>query len=332
VIPGDIAAALDVRASGTWRPAPAGGPGTYATSLPFRLARATGREPGEVAAELAARLNPVGWIRSACVTSGGYVTVTVTGEALAGLAVRIPAAGDACAASDALRGTELAAPASADLASAADWDEARLMVAAEVTGRLAAAAGAKVSVHKYFERRSRPGGSQLAAALAFAGPDAIRYALARRRPGRPSGLDAAACVRNVLGNPFFAVSYAHAHASSVLRWAGDLGLDRGGPGAFRPGLLGAPAERELLGTLSWLPERTAAAARRRRPDGFARYLEGLACAWLGCWESSPALPFGGRLAPRDRPEAAARLWLAAAAQTALGAGMRLLGVAAPERL
>jgi arginyl-tRNA synthetase len=332
VIPGDIASALGVRASGTWRPAPAGGPGTYATSLPFRLAAATGRQPGEVVAELAARLNPVGWIRSACLTSGGYLTVTVTGEALAGLAVRVPAAGDACAASDALRGAALAAPAGADLSSAADWDEARGLVAAEVTGRLAAAAGAKVDVHKYFERRPRPGGSQPAAAVAFAGPDAIRYALVRRGPGRRSGLDTAACVRNVGGNPFFAVGYAHAHASSVLRWAGELGLDRGAPAAFRPALLDAPAERELLGALSWLPERTAAAARRRRPDSFARYLEGLACSWLGCWESRPALPFGGRLAPRDRPEAAARLWLAAAAQTALGAGMRLLGVTAPERL
>jgi arginyl-tRNA synthetase len=332
VIPGDIAAALGVRASGTWRPAPGGAPGTYATSLAFRLAGATGREPGEVAAELAARLNPVGWIRSACVTSGGYLTATVTGEALADLAVRVPAAGDACAASDALRGTELAAPASADPASAADWDEAGRLVAAEVTGRLAAAAGAEVHTHKYFERMPRPSGSQPAAAVAFAGPDAIRYALARRRPGRPSAVDAAACVRNVLDNPFFAVGYAHAHASSVLRWAGDLDLDRGEPDAFRPALLDAPGELELLATLSWLPERTAAAARRRRPDSFSRYLEELARAWLGCWESRPALPFGGRLAPRDRPEAAARLWLAAAAQTALGAGMRLLGVATPERL
>jgi arginyl-tRNA synthetase len=332
VIPGDIAAALGVRASGTWRPAPAGAPGTYATSLPFRLAGASGREPEEVAAELAARLNPVGWIRSACVTSGGYLTVTVTAEALAGLAVRFPAAGDACAASDALRGTELAAPASADPASAADWDEAGRLVAAEVTGRLAAAAGAKVQADKYIERRHGRGGSQPAAGVAFAGRDAIRYALVRRGPARPGSLDPAACVRNVIGNPFFEVRHAHAHAASVLRWAAGLGLDRGEPGAFRPGLLRHPAERELLGALSWLPERTAAAVRRRRPDAFARYLEELAGAWLGCWESCPALPFGGRRAPRDGPEAAARLWLAAAARTALGAGMRLLGVAAPERL
>jgi arginyl-tRNA synthetase len=334
VIPGDIAAALGVRASGTWRPAPpgaGGAPGTYATSLPFRLADAAGREPGEVAAELAARLEPVGWISAACATRAGYLTVTVTAEALAGLAVRVCAAGDACAQSDALDGTEFAAPAFADPATAADWDQARRWVAAEVTGRLAAAAGAKVQVRKFSERRPRAGGSAPAAAVAFAGPDAIRCALVRTRPGHRPGPDAAAWARNLMHNPFFALRYAHAHAASVLRWAADLGLDRGEPGAFRPALLDAPAERELLGAMSWLPERTAAAARRRRPDAFARHLEMLADAWLRCWESRPALPFGGRLAPAHAPEAAARLWLAAAAQTALGAGMRLLGVATPDR-
>jgi arginyl-tRNA synthetase len=335
VIPGDIAAVLGVSASGTWRSAPpgaGGAPGTYATSLPFRLAGATGREPGEVAAGLAATLGPVEWISAASVTRGGYLTVTVTPEALAGLAVRVRAAGAACAASDGLCGTEVAAPATADPASAASWGEARRWVAAEITGRLAAAAGAKVKVQNEPERRCHPGPSAQAAAVAFAGRDAVRYALARTQPGRAGTIDLATCVRNDLGHPFFAVRYAHAHAASVLRWAADLGIDRGGPDTFRPDLLGHPGERELLGALSWLPERTAAAARRRRPDAFVRHLEGLAEAWVGCWESRPALPFGGRSAPRDGPEAAARLWLAAAAQTALATGMRLLGVAAPERL
>jgi arginyl-tRNA synthetase len=335
VIPGDIAAALGVSASGTWRPAPAGvggAPGTYATSLAFRLADATGRTRVEVACGLAATLEPVPWISAASVTRGGYLTVTVTPEALAGLAVRVPAAGNACADSDALRGTELAAPAAADPASAASWDEARQRLAAEITGRLAAAAGAKVKVNDYSERWCHFGLPALAAAAAFAGPGAVRYALARTQPGRDAAIDAAACARNDLGNPFYAVRYAHAHAASVARWAADLGLDRGPPGTFRPDLLGRPGERELLGVLSWLPERAAAAARRRRPDAFARYLERLAAAWLGCWERCPALPFGGRSAPTDGPQAAARLWLAAAAQTALRTGMGLIGVAAPERL
>ena len=74
MIPGDIGATLGIGASGTWRPAPpgvGGAPGTYATSLPFRLAVATGREPGEVAAELAATLGPVTWVKGASVTRGG---------------------------------------------------------------------------------------------------------------------------------------------------------------------------------------------------------------------------------------------------------------------
>jgi arginyl-tRNA synthetase len=335
VIPGDIAAALGVSASGTWRPAPAGAdgaPGTYATSLAFRLADATGRTPGEVAAGLAATLEPVSWISAASVTRNGYLTVTVTPEALAGLAVRVPAAGAACADSEALRGTEFAAPVAAGPAPAASWAEARRRLAAEITGRLAAAAGAKVKAKDYSERWCHFGLPALAGAVAFAGPDAVRYALARTQPGRQAAIDAAACARNDLGNPFFAVRYAHAHAASVPRWAAGLGLDRGRPETFRPDLLGHPGEHELLGVLSWLPERAAAAARRRRPDAFARYLEGLAAAWLGCWERCPALPFGGRSAPTDGPQAAARLWLAAAAQTALRTGIGLLGMAAPERL
>ncbi len=335
MIPGDIAAALGISASGTWRLAPrgaGGAPGTFATSLPFRLASAAGRKPPEVAAGLASTLRAVDWISAASVTGGGYLTVTVTPAALASLAVRVPAAGAACAASDALRGSELTAPAAADPASAAGWDEARRQVADAVAGRLAAAAGAKVKPQKAPERAPRPGLSGPAAAVAFAGADAVRYALARTRPGRPAAIDARTCVRNDLGHPFFAVRYAHAHAASVLRWAADLGLDHGGPEAFRPGRLGHPSEREFLAALAWMPERVAAAARRRRPDAFARYLEGLAGAWLDCRERCPALPFGGRAAPRDGPEAAARLWLAAAARTALGTGLRLLGLAAPERL
>ncbi len=330
MITGDIAAALGTGASGTWRPPPGGAPGTYATSLPFRLACEAGREPGEVAAGLAAALRGVAWISGASVTGRGYLTVTVTPAALASLAVRVARAGRACAASDALRGISLTAPASDDPADAACWDEAGRRVRAAVTGRLAAAAGATVKT--YSERPPRPGPSAPAAAVAFAGGEAIRYALASLPPARPALIEPATCVRNDLDCPFFAVRYARASAASVLRWAGDLGLDAGPPEAFRPDLLDQRAERDLLGAISWLPERVAAAARRRRPDAFTRYLEALAGAWLGCREACPALPFGGRAAPRDEPGTAARLWLAAAARTALGTGLRLCGVAPPERL
>jgi arginyl-tRNA synthetase len=336
VIPGDIGRALGVRASGTWRPGPpgagGGGPGTYATSLPFLMASASGAAPEEVAAGLAAALRGKDWIDAASVTGGGYLTVTVTAGALAALAIRVPAAGPTCAASDALRGTELAAPAAADLASAASWEDAWQLVTGWVTGRLADIAGATVKMQDFLERCPPPGQAGPAAAVAFAGPDAIRYALVRGTRGRAGRIDASRWARANLGNPFFVVRYAHARAASVLRWAADLGVDRGPADLFRPGLLGHRAELELLGAISWLPERAASAARRGRPDAFTRYLECLAWQWLDCAERNPALPCGGRSAPQDEHEAAARLWLAAAAQTAIGSGLRLLGVAAPARL
>jgi arginyl-tRNA synthetase len=334
VIPGDIGRELGLPASGTWRPAPGRGPGTYATSLPFRLAERTGEGPAEVAARLAATLRGTDWISEATVTGGGYLTVTVTERALVDLAVRIPAAGAGCAASDALRGTEVSAPADGDaeLAAAADWAQARRLVAGAVTGRLAGAAGAAVRI-----RREGPGlprgGEALGCAVAFAGADAIRYQLARTTPtGHGDRIDARRGVRNEFSNPFFAVRYAHAHAASVLRWAADLGVERGDPGALRPRWLAHPGERALLALLSWMSERAASSARRRRPDAWARYLESVAGAWLDCAEGRPALAFGGRSAPRDGAEAAARLWLADAARTVLRTGLGLLGVSAPERL
>jgi arginyl-tRNA synthetase len=332
VIPGDIAAALGVRASGTWRPAPGGAPGSYATSLPFLMAGEAGAEPAKFAAGLAARLRCEAWIEAACVTGGGYLTVTVTASALAGLAVRVTGAGAGCAASDALRGTSVSAPASDDPATAPTWAAARQLVAGAITGRVAQSCGATVTLDDRPVRVAPPGQADPAAAVAFAGADAVRYALARSATARAEPIDAARCVTGRLENPFFLVRYAHAQAASVLRWAGDLGVERGAADGFRAGLLSHRGELELLAAMSWLPERVAAAARRRRPDVLARHVEWLASRWLDCAEGHPALPFGGRLAPRGRAEASARLWLAAAAQTAIAEGLRLLGVAAPQRI
>jgi arginyl-tRNA synthetase len=117
----------------------------------------------------------------------------------------------------------------------------------------------------------------------------------------------------------------------VLRWAADLGLGRTEPDERLAGLLGELPERVLLTRLSWLAERVAGAARRARPDELPRYLEEVAGAWQECRESCPALPFGGRAAPREPAGISARLWLAAATHAVLSAGLGLTGVAAPER-
>ena len=128
---------------------PAGGPGRYASSLPFRLTR-PGQDPRAVAAGMAARLETEPWIATAEVTGAGYLTVTVTPDALAALAVRIPRAGPACAASDALHGRTVPDPPPADPLTEPTWPRARAVLAAQLTARLATTAGATL----FFPKRT----------------------------------------------------------------------------------------------------------------------------------------------------------------------------------
>jgi len=297
------------------RPGPL--PGSYTSSLPFRLHT----DPQTAARALAATLSAEPWIAAADLTGPGYLTVTVTRDALAGLAVRIARAGPACAASDALRGRTATGPVGADLTAASDWPSARAALAAEVTVRLAATAGATVT---FFPERSvvppPAPASPLPAAIAYAGLGAIRFALARMHPGGTPP-NAEVIARHVLGNPAYAVRYAHAAAAAVLRWAAALGT---GPGGFRPRLLAEPGELALLDALSWLPERVAMAARRGRPDEFAGYLEELAARTIDTMSTTGFTTISSI--------SSERLWLADAARTGLAAGLGLFGVDAPERI
>jgi arginyl-tRNA synthetase len=132
---------------------------------------------------------------------------------------------------------------------------------------------------------------------------------------------AALIARHVLGNPAYAVRYAHAAAAAVLRWAASLGSE---PAGFQPRLLMAPQELALLDALSWLPERVAMAARRGRPDEFAGYLEELAARTIDTMSTTGFTTIANI--------SSERLWLADAARTGLAAGLELLGVGAPERI
>src|SRR5579862_1257149 len=106
------------------RPGPV--PGSYTSALPFRLG------PGARRA-LAERLRSEPWVAGTDTTGNGYLTITVTHEALVGLATRIPRAGPACAASDALAGRTVPGPPGTDPATAPDWPSARAALAAQVT-------------------------------------------------------------------------------------------------------------------------------------------------------------------------------------------------------
>jgi arginyl-tRNA synthetase len=154
--------------------------------------------------------------------------------------------------------------------------------------------------------------------VAFAGYDAVRFSLARAVPGRPVQIDRRIIARHVLDNPAYAVRYAHARAASGVRWAA-IGGNGGSPS------MEIRETAVLLDALSWLPERVATAARRGRPDEFARYLEELASATVVALISAGD-PGSARAPGTDR------LSLARAARTGLAAGLGLLGVSAPDRV
>ena len=241
-----------------------------------------------LAADLAAQLVREPWIAAAEVTGPGFLTVTVTHDALA--ASRCGSPGRARPAQKATRCAAAPCPfrtpsRRARRPSAPGWPQARAALAAQLTARLAAAAGATLVPDP--ERAglpappslppALPGRGPVAEAAGYAGTDAVRFALARLPPGAPASgstaPQAAVIARHVLANPAYAVRYAHAAAAAVLRWAAALGTR---PAGFTPRLLAEPGELALLDALSWLPERVAVAARRGRPDEFAGYLEELA--------------------------------------------------------
>lgn len=343
--------------AGSWHPVPAaagGGPGRYASTIPFLLASRSAGDPGHIAAVLAARLPGAGAAAGICratATGPGYLSLTVSPEALGRLAARISQAGPGCARSDALRGITVTAPAGTPLTAAGSWDEAWRWLAAELAGRLASAAGAEVRWTAE-PAASAPGPAAtpgpapapgpVDAAVAFAGPDAIRYALSRAVPSgagpgrRIRAIDPRAAAAQHLGNPFYAVRYAHAHAASILRWSAELGLPADAA-QFQPRLLAHPREQALLDAMSWLPERVAGAARRGQPHVLAGYLEELSGTYLD-WQECCSLSQPGAFPPGPHhatgtaePLRQARLMLAGAARTVLSAGLGLLGVAAPDR-
>ncbi len=247
-------------------------------------------------------------------------------------------AGLTCAESTILHGVTATVRPWPDLAAAASWQQAWQQQADAMIGRLAQAAGASATVISDRERGStgKPNARSLPppvhAAVAYFGVDSVRYGLASTMPGDAVRLSRMARPGVRTADPLYPVQQAHVAAASILRWAGELQLDTPDPGERTGELLSSSAERALLGMLSFLPVRVAAAARRGRPDELPRYLEQVSAAWLGCQQAAPALPFGGRAAASDAHVVSARLLLASAVAAALAAGLALTGIAARDRL
>jgi arginyl-tRNA synthetase len=160
------------------------------------------------------------------------------------------------------------------------------------------------------------------------GVDAGRYSLIRSSADSAVDIDLDLLNRRSNENPVFYVQYAHARMSSVLRNAAELGIT--GADADLT-LLTHDREGDLIRTLGEYPRVLRSAAELREPHRVARYLEELAGVFHRYYDTKECrvLPQGDE---EIAPVAGARLRLYEASRQVLAAGLRLLGVSAPERM
>jgi arginyl-tRNA synthetase len=157
------------------------------------------------------------------------------------------------------------------------------------------------------------------------GVDAVRYFFLMRKRDSQLVFDVDLAREQSEKNPVFYVQMAHARLSGIFRTAdrepdavtGNLELEA----------LPAVQDVELLKKLAGFPEVTSAAAREREPHRVTTYLHELATVVHGWYHHTRAVG-----APEGPPTEHARLLLARSARTVLANGLRLLGIAAPDRM
>jgi arginyl-tRNA synthetase len=156
------------------------------------------------------------------------------------------------------------------------------------------------------------------------GRDAARYTFLSRSIDAPLEFDIAAVKRQAPDNPVYYVQYAHARICSVLRKAGEQGLEADVTGAPLE-LLTHPSEDELMRKLAAFEETVPEAAELRAPQRITRYAEELATVFSAFYRDC-------RVVSEDRALSVARLTLCEAARKTIARALGLLGVSAPERM
>jgi arginyl-tRNA synthetase len=129
-------------------------------------------------------------------------------------------------------------------------------------------------------------------------------------------------------NPAYYVQYAHARTHGIERKAREQAVAMPDPASFDATPLALEEELELIKKLLEFPDVVAAAAQAREPHHVAYYLREVAGLW------NPYVQDGvrHRVLSEDAALTAARLGLALGVRTVLANGLRLLGLAAPERM
>lgn len=168
------------------------------------------------------------------------------------------------------------------------------------------------------------------------GRDPVRFMMLYRKNDATLDFDFAKVTEQSRDNPVFYVQYAHARTMSVFRRAAEafpeLTPDSVAVREADLSQLNDPADLALIKRLAFFPKLVQGAARAHEPHRVAFYLYDLASEFHGLWTRGNDLPHLRFIDEEDRSRTAARLALVAAMQSVLSAGLRILGVEAPEAM
>jgi arginyl-tRNA synthetase len=170
---------------------------------------------------------------------------------------------------------------------------------------------------------------ELREVLSEVGKDAARFLFLTRRPESQLDFDIEVAKRQTLDNPVFYVQYAHARACSVARRAAEAGIPPR-PEVADLSRLVLPEELDLMKRLAVFPEMVRGAALGHEPHRVTGYLHELAAAFHGYFTRYK--DSDERVISDDHVLSQARLAVVAAVRQVVANGLRLLGVAAPERM
>jgi arginyl-tRNA synthetase len=155
------------------------------------------------------------------------------------------------------------------------------------------------------------------------GVDAARYTLLSASAENTLRFDIEEVKQQSLENPVYYVQYGHARIASILRHAAEQGVVEEGEIVWDE--LHHDAEVELMRAIANFEETVLVAAHQRAPYRLTKYAEELARHFHRFYTEC-------RVVTNDARLTRARLALSRATMQVLANALRLLGVAAPERM